>query len=466
MLSMALMEAFPGRRVYVSLRATRASLLAQVPWLEKIPPGQVEVIDTSAELDQVQDHTGGGSTSAALLTNHAEARDLSEFLWLPKAVQAAWSVTDPVRPTLMVFDSWDAVVDQYFERPPKAADETPSRFEVERLLLARMHRSNISLVLVLERDTPSVLDYQVTGLVETYRRTEEGRLERWLSLSKLRGVPIETDTYPFTLAHGRFAAITPTRSGHRYTLEAPAPDPNPEADGLWPGSTDFANGFGRLRFGAVTLLELDSAVPREISRVLLGPMIVQTLRLGGRVLVVPPPSFDPDDAYVGVRKHVAREMVRAQLRVISTIPLSLEPSDAPEVFVPFQRIGWTKSGPPVPLPEDPDFLEAAQDSRKPSMVIAYLSGLQALTQAANVPLNRGVLAAMARAVFPRSPTHVAVVARTGDPLFPEISPVSELHIRLRGPHGRIFLNGHRPYLAPLVLTQDNGVEPYHLAQIL
>jgi KaiC/GvpD/RAD55 family RecA-like ATPase len=42
MLSLALVEGFPGRRVYVSLRVSREGLLEQIPWLGKIPPGELE----------------------------------------------------------------------------------------------------------------------------------------------------------------------------------------------------------------------------------------------------------------------------------------------------------------------------------------------------------------------------------------------------------------------------------------
>jgi KaiC/GvpD/RAD55 family RecA-like ATPase len=466
MLSLALMETFHGRRIYTSLRTTRQALIDQIPWLGSIPPGEVEIIDAADELDHIQLHAPAMPGSGGLLEEKALTREQEEFLWLPAAVQSAWGMAEAARPTLIVFDSWDAVIDQYFERGLRPRETLPSRMEIERKVLARMTRGSILLVLVLERDTPSVLDYHVNGIVETFRLTEEGRLERWLSMPKLRGVSISTDMYPFTLAHGKFAAITPTVPGERYRLEPPVPDPHPDASGVWPGSTDYAAAFGRLRFGELTLLQLDSAVPREIPRILLGPMLIQTLNAGGGALLIPPPSIDPEDAFLSIRDFVPSEVLNGQLRVLTAVQPSTETDELSNVFVPVHRIGWAKTGPAVPVPEDPAFLQRAKSSKSPNLIVAYLSGLQALADAAGVVLAPGALVGIDAAVFPRSKVHVAVVGRSGDPRLESLSPITENHVRIRCPHGRVFLNGHRPYLAPLVLSQELSPEPYRLTAVL
>jgi KaiC/GvpD/RAD55 family RecA-like ATPase len=466
MLSLALLESFPGRRIYVSLRVSRQSLLDQIPWLGKLPPGDLEIVDAAAETDHVQTHGRAITGEAPLVRPGDLSPEEEEFLWLPSAVQSAWSLSDPGRPSLVIFDSWDAIIDQYFERGPELCESIPTRAEIERKLLARMTRGNILLVLVLERDVSSTLDYHVNGIVETFRQTVEGRLERWLGLPKLRGVSITTDLYPFTLAHGKFSAITPSIPGERYRLEPPTPDPRPEDLGMWPGSTDYAAGVGRLRPGELTLLELDSAVPREIPRVLVGPMLLQALLDGGRALVIAPPSIDPEDAYVSLREHLAPETLNERLRVLSAIPPTRPPLELDRMFVPVHRIGWTKVGPAVPLPEDPGFLHQAQGSEHANLIVVYLSGLQALAEIAGVSVTPATLAGIDAAVFPNSPVHVIAIGRTGDPRLELMSPVMETHLRVRCPHGRVFLNGHRPYLAPLVLSQQLGGEPFRLTPVL
>src|SRR5271157_6664476 len=97
MLALALMESFHGRRVYVSLRVTRGSLLRQIPWLGMVAPQGIEIVDASEETGHVQD-CGRLNIKDNLLSHRDEARELDEFLWLPQAVQSAWSKTDAKNP--------------------------------------------------------------------------------------------------------------------------------------------------------------------------------------------------------------------------------------------------------------------------------------------------------------------------------------------------------------------------------
>lgn len=465
MLALALMESFRGRRVYVSLRVKRGSLLRQIPWLGLVPPEGLEIVDASEETAHVQDR-GHPRIKEDLTSEGEEAKEIDEFLWLPPAVQLAWSKTDASNPTLIVLDSWDAVIDQYFERVVGLGEPTPSRSEIERILLRRMAKGSVTLVLVLERETPLTLDYQVDGIVETSRLLREGRLERWLSIQKLRGVQVSVDTYPFTLTGGRFAAITPAGLGAFDLIHLPAKDPRPEAPGLWPGSTDYAEAFGRLLPDALTLFSLDSAVPREVSRAISGPMVIQALQAGGRTLVIGSASLEPEDSYISIAAHLSKDVVRSRLRVMSALPRHYRLEDMPEILIPFDRIRWTKVGLSVPVPDDADFLHAApQTSKLPNLLVVYLSGLEAMADAAAQPLSHGILSALAEAVFPRNPVHLIAVGRSDDPVLPTVSPLSRNLITVQYTNGRVFLSGRCPYVSPRILSDHGGAEPYRLTRI-
>lgn len=450
----------------MSLRVPKSSLVRDIPWLDQIAPGELRIIDSLE--DQRKDAVRAEEPSARIPPSGegTKAGATGAFSWLPQELQADWSAEVEANPKLVVFDSWDSLVDGYLSRGADLASPLPPRAEIERRLLATMARGNILLVLVVERDSPSELDYQVNGIVETSRRLEEGRLERWLGLPKLRGVPIPTDIYPFTLVHGRFAAITANPAGVRLRMNPPVPDPQPDAPGLWPGSTDFAQAFGRLRLDALALFELESSVPREVSRVLLGPTIIHTLRQGGKVVILPPPSLDPEDAFVSLRDHLPPEVLRDQLTVVSPIPLESSAAPPPGRFGPLHKLGWPRQQSATAVPESDNPPRIELGSKVPNLIVAYLSGLEALTEGAGIPFGRSILGGLAREVFPHSPVVVAAFGRTGNPHFPAVSTISELHVRIRCPHGRIFLNGHRPYLAPLVLSHEPGTEPYHLTQVL
>lgn len=464
MLSLALLESFHGRRVYVSLRVVEKSLLHQNPWLGKLPPGQIEIVDAYEERDHVQDHHPQAQQDL-VPSSPKESKNLEEFLWLPRAVQAAWSLADGEKPTMIVFDPWDAVIDQYFERVVAPGEPIPSRSEVERILVRRMAKWNVSLVLVLERDTSSTLDYYVDGIVETSRPFKEGRLERWLSIQKLRGVDVSIDTYPFTLTEGRFAAITPAGLGAFDRIHAPAKDPRPEDPGLWPGSTDYAEAFGRLLPDALTLFTLDSAVPREVSRAIAGPMVIQAIQAGGRTLIISSPSLEPEDSYISIADHLPKEAVQSRLRVMSAIPRHYRGEGIPELVIPFDRIRWAKAGPSVPVLDDSEFLKAAQTSNQSNLLVANLSGLEAMAEAAGLPVAHGILPALAETVFHRSPVHVIVLVRLGNPLLPTMNLPSRNVIDVQYSNGRVFLSGRRPYLSPRILSEESGTEPYRLTRI-
>jgi KaiC/GvpD/RAD55 family RecA-like ATPase len=462
MLSFALMESFPGRRVYVSLRVDRSSLIDQFPWLAAVTPAQIDIVDAAEEADHLQEHVRMGHKEL-LLSHTGEARDVEEFTWLPKAVQSAWSAAGSPEPTMMVFDSWDAIIDQYFERALGEGESGPSRAEIERILIGRMmKKKNVSLVLILERDTSSVLDYIVHGIAETSRHLEEGRLERWLSLPKLRGTPIPVDTYPFTLARGRFTAITPTLSND-FTIRAPVEDPRPEDPGQWPGSTDYAAAFGRLAPSRVTLIELGSAVPREIPRVIMTPILMETIRGGGRGLLFSPPSLDPEDALFTAADLIAKHGISPRMRVMTAVPLPVGTARASGLFTPYH---WTTSVPSVPVPDDVEFLAPPASPGAPNLIVVFLSGLEAAAETAGVTLGQGFLSAFAATVFPDSPVHILAFARARDPLAEKVNPIAEVLLKVRYSNGRVFLSGDRPYSAPLILSYEGGDEPYRLTPIL
>jgi KaiC/GvpD/RAD55 family RecA-like ATPase len=462
MLALALVESFQGRRIYVSLRVDRPTLLSQFPWLGSIPPEDLLIVDSSSETDHVQDRRPLAAKDF-VLSQPSEAKELEEFHWLPHAVQTAWSLASGEKPTIIIFDSWDAIIDQYFERSESPPESLPSRIEVERLLIGRMmRRPNLCLVIVLERDSSSVLDYIVHGIAETSRRLEEGRLERWLSLPKLRGIPIPVDTYPFTLAKGRFTTMTPAIPDD-FAVRAPVDDPHPDAPGLWPGSTDYAGAFGRLLPGRITLIELAASVPREIPRLLMAPMFLETIRTGGRGVHFSAASLDPEEGFNSTNGMVLDPTLSNRTRVMTPLPLPERTAKGSGRFVPFH---WSTSVPSVPLPDDPLFLKEAEDTTAPSLIVAYLSGLEAAAETAGVTIGHGFLSAFASSMFPKSPVHIVVFASVADPLTATITPISDVLIKIRYSNGRIFLDGHRPYSAPLILSNDSKTEPYRLTPIL
>ncbi len=182
---------------------------------------------------------------------------------------------------------------------------------------------------------------------------------------------------------------------------------------------------------------------------ILGPMMIQALRGGGRGLLIAAPSIDPEDAFSSVKGIVPPELLASNMRVISVIPIPPGPAMSSGMIVPYH---WTTAGPSVPVPEDPEFIQGAQASDRPNLIIAYLSAIEAAAESTNNKVGHGVLSALGAAVFPSSPVHVVGVARSSDPLFQVVNPVSESLIKIRVLERPCF-----PFGPPSLLTPTHSI---------
>ncbi|HEV2429310.1 MAG TPA: gas vesicle protein GvpD P-loop domain-containing protein, partial [Thermoplasmata archaeon] len=187
-LCLALLEASPGHRILLTSRVSREEFRREFPWMGENGMGSLEIIDTS-ETEVSVDGVARAAAEAALVTDArpSERRALSEFLQLPSAVQEAWSRIPTGGPSTIVIDSWDALVEQYLGIHGRTTHDGIDRAEIERMLLRRMARSRAHLVLALEREDQTQLDYLANGVFVTRREMTDDRLERWLLLPKLRG---------------------------------------------------------------------------------------------------------------------------------------------------------------------------------------------------------------------------------------------------------------------------------------
>ncbi len=210
-LSLALLESFAGDRFYVTNRVPEDDVLMAFPWLGENSQHGIQMLDNTASDNITQATRALLRGSPGLVSDLAgETREFAEFLWLPEPLQLAWSRLEADKASLIVIDSWDALVDSYLGRTDGAGSgELPTRADIERSLLRRMGRAKTHLLFVLERDEQTQLDYLVNGVGVTSREVVHGRLERWLTIYKLRGVRIENPLYPFSLESAHFECIVP-----------------------------------------------------------------------------------------------------------------------------------------------------------------------------------------------------------------------------------------------------------------
>ena len=458
-LALGLLDSFPGRRVYVTGRVTRDHLGRSFPWLAY--QERWEVIDL-AEHPSSMGEARRMLDAATSLVAEPRSEELLQGLWLPGPLQEAWSRIGPDEEALLVVDPWNSLVAQYLVGAHDANDASAD--ELQRILVNLVEASRIHLVLVMEGEEPTPLDYLVDGVVVAQLEERGGRVSRWLRLPKLRGVRVENPVYPFTLDGARFQSASPFTTGTQVLLSPPEEEKVADAGSLWPGSRSFANAFGRLPLGGLTLIELDPAVPREVHHLLLAPVIGQVLKLGGRVLLIPPPTLDPEDSFVGLRGLIDEERLERQFRILASFPNDTLSSSLKGVYIPPSRVTWTNDGIAVPLPDDPVFrLERTPGA--PNLLVAYFSGLSALARNAGESLTREMLPATTQTVFGNSRAHMIGLGRVGDPYLPEVSAIASLHLRIESRHGRVIVYGERPHTPGFVLTSAEPPLPYHLTRL-
>lgn len=469
-LSLGLLEAFSGARFFLTNRVPGDDVLRSFPWLGGNGTHRIEVVDNSS--------TGGSLTGSAralmrqsiatLEEDAPDARELREFLWLPEPLQETWSRLDPSRQSLVIIDSWDALVESYIgSAGARGADALPDRQEIERLLLRRMARAHANLVFVLEREEQTQLDYLVNGVVVTNREVVQDRLERWLTILKLRGVRIENASYPFSLESARFECILPVRQpteleGGRYD---PAPDRLPGQ--LWPGSNSFAEIFGRLPLGRATLIETDRDVPLRVPFIMISPMVAQVVDSGGHVLFVTDPGTLPEDVWAMFHGAVPKDRFEKQVRFLFPPLQASEPtSEMEHVVVRLKRTPPTSGDSERGLG---DFLRSGSTPDAPGLLVVSVHGLVSIAGAMGMPITSDTaerLPGQMLAAVRGQPLHALVLGNTHSPLVEPMRSVATMRIHMRARQGRIFLYGADPWTPTLLLRGGHESSPYGLLRVV
>jgi len=471
-LSLALLQSFTGARYYVTNRVPEDDVLMAFPWLGENSKHGIQLLDNT-------DADGVAQAARALLRGSpglvsdvtSESREFAEFLWLPEPLQRAWSDLDPDRPSLIVIDSWDALVDAYLGKPEGVGTgDLPTRADIERALLRRMGRAKTHILFVLEREEQTQLDYLVNGVGVTSREVVNGRLERWLTIYKLRGVRIENPLYPFSLEGAHFECIVPVRpyghlQGGRFN---PAPDHQPGL--LWPGSKAFADSFGRLPLGRSTLIEVEKEVPNQIPHLLLAPVLANTIEHHGRVIYVPDASTLPEDVWEALHGSVDRKKFLAQVRfLLPPAGLNEGTSEFDETIV---RLGQPTEG-VAPSPTDDigmdQFLRSGASPESPGLFIVFLQGLVAIATSLGLSITADLaqrLPGQIQSAVRGAPVHAIAIGSAPSPLLDPLRSTAALRLHVRQVQGRIFLHASDPWTPSFVLTEGGDTAPYGLLRVV
>jgi KaiC/GvpD/RAD55 family RecA-like ATPase len=478
-LCLALLEAASGQRILLTSRVSQTELFRAFPWLGENGGTHIQIVDTANIEANLRDIARTAADTSRLIEDGASARrELTEFLWLPSPIQEAWSHLPPDLPSIVVIDSWDALIESYLGGMGPRAEDLPDRQELERILLRQLGRSRSHVVIVLERREETQLDYLVNGVIVTQREMGNERLERWLQLPKLRGIRIANAFYPYTVESARFQCIEPVRTYSNVNRGRFESEPDPMPGHIWPGSRTFAENFGRLPVGKTSLFETDTEVQDQVLQLIFAPMLAAVANVNGRGLVIPSPSLSAREIWDSLRGSAARARLDHGVRVLDVTGQLADTakSSIPE-FVPLILPVSALLPNPAAVATSPAGLEteirryfaSAETSGGPVLAIVFASGFASLASALHTPLTPEQFEsfpAFAQAMLGGPPSHLAVAGRTGAPLIESVRSLAALHIHLRVRQGRVFVYGSKPWTSGLVLTEGNDAAPYDLLRIV
>jgi hypothetical protein len=393
-------------------------------------------------------------------------------MWLPPALRQLWLTLDRSAPTLVAIDSWDGLVEAYLGADTLPTSAHPAREEIERILVDLMSGGGARLVLLLERDEPSQLDYLCDGVVVLRRGTDDaGRLERWLLVEKLRGTECRDRHYPFTLLGARFESFPEGPDGLRRLRVGADPEPEPAPGNAWPGSRAYADVFGRLPLGHATMVELGPSVPNETAWLLAAPAVVHALRQGGRALLFPALAAAVPELRRRLEEAASPEAVRDRLRIPGMLPEAMPEAQPQDGFI--RSPGWAAErglDDRVRFRFAIDFERTPTASGTPNLAVGFLNRMHDLFD----PAVAGSVAQAVPLLFDRllsdAPVHLFLLFTRGEPLAPLVTAQARTHLLLEARSGHTFVAGVRPWtryyaLLPRNERPDPERAPYGLVPV-
>ncbi len=168
---------------YISTRTSPTQLFDYYPWLSKFVKKQ----DSLNQYANSEEHPVHPCFEDARLD---EPESLFE-----RITNQLMDIKSPI----IIIDSWDAIA---------SLMDKESRINNERVLQTWRERAGARIIFITEGVQDSGLDYIADGVVELSNDISDNTAIRKLTITKLRGVPIEKTSYLFSLKGGVFKCFS------------------------------------------------------------------------------------------------------------------------------------------------------------------------------------------------------------------------------------------------------------------
>jgi hypothetical protein len=356
--------------------------------------------------------------------------------------------------TSLLVDSWDRTSERNF-RTLAARDAVVEKLTVSLASWTSTQTEILSgsqrYVLCVDSGRARRLLSLADLVVVLHEETAGGMRLRVASIPKVRGEPPAAADHLYTLTDGRFrflSGLPPELSPEAGPVD---PDPTPMEASIWPGSSAFAQAFGRLRFGGATGVMLSQNCPDSLPNVLAAPLAIHVLRSGGRVVWIPAPSVRPSRVLRLLAPFVPPDWMRERLRLLSASREERAQSELDRVLLPLRREprGGDKLRTDDATGIGPHFPDAYRFLRdKPesalSVLILSLDGVRSTVTAAGSSFDNVTAPVVLGAYTRLTGFHLFGYGDATDPAVPYVRSAVDRLLEADIVHGRPVVAGIRP----------------------
>jgi len=279
--------------LYFSTRVGDVSLYQQFPWLKKIEKNLRVLVATEQFLSEIYKEEPEEEYKEAVkqfLKELNKKREvgriyINQFLKDKGApeIKHLYREINSALPekSIVVIDSLEGITARY------NINEAMFAYMIQKDLV---ESADATVIFVSEKESESMEDYVVDGIINISYSIEEDRRIRKLTLKKLRGGEINTSSYVFTLNSGRFSVFQPMEIRGEINKSW---RPIPEKDGMYSTGIEDLDKLlgGGIRYGSFFNIQVEGIVSPYNVRMLITPIIINFFSLNYGVFTIPTPGY-------------------------------------------------------------------------------------------------------------------------------------------------------------------------------
>ncbi|MFW6141472.1 MAG: gas vesicle protein GvpD P-loop domain-containing protein [Candidatus Saliniplasma sp.] len=343
--------------------------------------------------------------------------------------------------SLIIIDSIEALVERY-NIDPKVLIKTLQKDLVE--------RSGVKLILVIEEDVSTEWDYLVDGYITLKEGESEGKRVRHIYLNKLRGEKITRPVYLMTLDKGRFNYFQPFKNKlpilptEKLPIDDESSDRYQKQDSFSTGSQELDEllDFGLPR-NSLVLLEIAESVPLTGKMNIIGPLIINFLMQGGKVVNIPITSREDSELRSWFKDTFDENLSN---RLITFRPEQHLDTEEETKFNSYRnRVKDV-------------YKEALYRYKKPLLTVCEMENVEDALSYISDDVEEETAGRRLLDIMKENSALVIGVIRPGLKISQKLKNISEIHLRLFSEHNTLMFTGEKPNLSLYNISQEQDTE--------